>query len=92
MARTFREAKVRETEELDRLRQEKAEQIMVATSETIANDSRGRVLPLEALWRSPRDILNSYDFKAKLGLRELQRRLKRPDPEVQAVPGVDEVF
>ena len=48
----------------------KLEQSVAATSETTANGSRGRCLPLEALWRSPRDILNSYDFKVELGLRE----------------------
>jgi len=77
------------------LRQERAEQSMVATSETIANGSRGRILPLEALWQSPKQILSSYDFMSALRshMDGFQPRLVGSLPmEVLAVPGVVEVF
>jgi len=73
------------------LRQERAEQSMVATSETIANGSRGRILPLEALWQSPKQILSSYDFMSALRshMDGFQPRLVGSLPmEVLAVPVV----
>jgi len=70
----------------------KQEQALLDNVAEVTTPFKGGVLPLEALWRSPRQILDSYDFTVQLGLNKFSQRPYRPEPEVLAVPGVAEVF